>query len=127
MSLLAFAAAGCGDDLTDLEIGPSGTVTETFEGTLNPGGGTTHVFVVTSKGTISATLTAVGDDNTRVVGLALGNYANNACQLAAANDVSFVNLPLVASVSAAGTICARVYDAQAVPDPTTYTLSIVHP
>ncbi|HSP89904.1 MAG TPA: hypothetical protein VLN08_03310 [Vicinamibacterales bacterium] len=127
LSLLALAAAGCGDDLTDRELGPSGTVTETFAGTLNPGGGTTHVFVVTSQGTISATLTAVGDDNTRVVGLALGNYSNNACQLAAANDVAYVSLPLVASVSAAGTICARVYDSQAVPDATSYTLSVVHP
>ena len=93
LSLLALAAAGCGSDLTSNELGPSGTVTETFAGTLNPGGGTTHVFVVSSKGTITATLTAVGDDNTRVVGLALGNYSNNACQLAAANDVAYVSLP----------------------------------
>ena len=65
--------------------------------------------------------------STVFVGLALGNYSNNSCQLAAANDVAFVNLPLVASVSAAGTICARVYDSQAVPDSTAYTLSVVHP
>ena len=30
MPLLALAAAGCGGDLTDLETGPSFTVTETF-------------------------------------------------------------------------------------------------
>jgi hypothetical protein len=128
LSLLAFAAAGCNDDLTDLEIGgPSGTVTETFAGTLTPAGGSTHVFVVSGKGTITARLTAVGDDNTRVVGLALGNWNNNACQLAAANDNSFVDSPLAATVSAAGSICARVYDSKGVPDATSYVLEVIHP
>ena len=127
LSVTAFAAAGCGDDLTDLEIGPSGTVTETFSSTLNPGGGTTHVFVVSGKGAISARLTAVGDDNTRVVGLALGNWNNNACQLAVANDNAYVDLALAATVSAAGNICTRVYDSKGVPDATSYTLEVIHP
>jgi hypothetical protein len=127
LSLLALAAAGCGDDLTDLETGPSGTVTETFAGTVNPAGGSTHVFVVSGKGTITARLTAVGDDNARVVGLALGNWNNNACQLAAANDNSFVDSPLAATVSAAGSICARVYDSKGLPDATSYTLEVIHP
>jgi hypothetical protein len=125
--MLALAAAGCGSSLTSSESGPSVTVTETFESTLNPGGGTTHVFVVSAKGTITAQLTAIGDDNTRTVGLALGNWTNNACQLAAANDNAFVSSPLAASVSAAGNICARVYDSKGVPDATTYTLQVVHP
>ena len=127
MSLLALSAAGCGDDLTDLEIGPSGTVTESFSSTLNPGGGTTHVFVVSGKGAIAATLTAVGDDNTRIVGLALGNWTNNACQLSVANDNAVVSVTLGATVSAAGNICARVYDTKGVPDATAYTLEVIHP
>jgi hypothetical protein len=127
LSLVALAAAGCGSDLTDLETGPSGTVTETFAGTLNPAGGTTHVFVVSGRGPISATLTAVGDDNTRVVGLALGNWNNNACQLSVANDNAYISFPLTATVSAAGSLCARVYDTKGVPDPTTYSLQVIHP
>lgn len=127
LSTLAFVAAGCGNDLTNLETSPSGTVTETFTGTLNPNGGSTHVFVVSGKGTIAAKLTAVGDDNTRIVGLALGNWTNNACQLAAANDNSYVDLTLAATVSAAGNICARIYDSKGVPDATSYTVEIVHP
>jgi hypothetical protein len=125
--MAAVGAAGCGGDLTSLESSPSGTVTESFASTLNPGGGTTHVFVVSGKGTISAQLTAVGDDNTRVVGLALGNWNNNACQLAVANDNAVVSLPLAATVSAAGSLCARVYDSKGVPDATSYTLEVVHP
>ena len=127
LSLLALASAGCNDDTTDFETGPSISVTETFTGTINPGGGSTHVFVVSGRGTITARLTAVGDDNTRIVGIALGNWTSNACQLAAANDNSFVDAPLAASVSAAGSICARVYDSKGVPDATTYTLEVLHP
>ena len=127
LSLVAFATAGCGDDLLDLESGPSITVTETFSSTLNPGGGTTHVFVVSGKGAIQATLTTVGDDNSRIVGLALGNWNNNACQLAVANDNAVASFPLVATVSAAGNICARVYDSKGVPDATAYTLEVIHP
>jgi len=124
---LAAMGAGCGDDLTDFETAPSITVTETFASTLNPGGGTTHVFVVSGKGTIQATLTALGDDNTRIVGLALGNWNNNACQLSVANDNAFVSQALVATVSAAGNICVRIYDSKGVPDATSYTLEVVHP
>jgi hypothetical protein len=123
----ALAAAGCGNDLTSLETSPSGTVTETFSSTLNPGGGTTHVFVVSGKGAIQATLTAIGDDNTRIVGLALGNWTGVACNLAAANDNAVVSLPLSATVSSAGNICARIYDSKGVPDVTTYTLEVIHP
>jgi hypothetical protein len=127
LTLTALAAAGCGDSLTSLETSPSQTVTETFAGTLNPGGGTTHVFVTSGKGTIQATLTAVGDDNTRIVGLALGNWTGIACNLAAANDNAVASLPLTATVSAAGNICVRVYDTKGVPDATAYTLEVVHP
>ena len=127
ITLVALAAAGCGDDLTDLETGPSVTVTETFSSILNPGGGTTHVFLVSGKGVIQATLTAVGEDNTRIVGLALGNWTGVACNLAAANDNAVVSLPLNATVSAAGNICVRIYDTKGVPDATAYTLEVIHP
>ena len=127
ISLTALAASGCGDSLTDTETGPSGTVTESFTGTLTPSGGSTHVFVVSGKGPIQATLTAVGDDNTRIVGLALGNWNNSACQLAVANDNAYASFPLTATVSAAGSICARVYDSKGVPDATAYTLEVIHP
>jgi hypothetical protein len=125
--MVALSAAGCGSNDVFSETGPTGTVTETFSSTLNPGGGTTHVFVVSGKGSIAATLTAVGDDNTRVVGLALGNWNNNACQLSVANDNAIISLPLTATVSAAGSLCARVYDTKGVPDVTAYSLEVIHP
>jgi hypothetical protein len=128
ISLVALAAAGCGDDLTDLEVsGPSITVTETFSGTLNPSGGSTHAFVVTGKGPVTATLTAVGADNALVVGLALGNWTGIACSLAVANDNAIANLPLGSTVSAAGQLCVRVYDTKGLSEAAEYTVQVIHP
>lgn len=122
----AFGAAGCGSPDYGIS-GPSGNYTESFVGTVQPGGGTTHTFTTVGKGTITATLTAVGDDNTRIVGLSLGNWTGSACNIAVANDTAFKSFPLVATVSAGGQICARVYDSKGLPDATTYSLEVTHP
>jgi hypothetical protein len=124
---LAVATAGCGDSLTDQEFNPSQIVTETFGDTLTPGGGKTHVFVTLSAGTVTAVLTAVGDDNTRIIGVSLGNWSGTACNIAVANDNAITEVPIVAAVSAGGNLCARVYDSQGVPDATVYTLVVTHP
>jgi len=127
ITAVALAAAGCGNDLTDLETGPSQTVVETFSGTLNPNGGATHAFVVSGKGPVTATLTSVGSDNTMIVGLALGNWTGVACNLAAANDNAIATIPLGATVSAAGQLCVRVYDTKGLAEAIDYTLQVVHP
>jgi hypothetical protein len=127
MGALAMATAGCGESLTSQEFEPSQTVTETFTGTLTPGGGQTHLFTTLGKGVIAATITAIGDDNTRILGLSLGNWQNNACQISAANDSAIANFTMAASVTSAGNLCARVYDSRGIPDNTDYTLQVVHP
>jgi hypothetical protein len=110
-----------------MEVGPSGTVTETFAGTLNPSGGSTHAFVVSGKGPVTATLTTVGPDNGLVVGLALGNWTGIACNLAVANDNAIANLPLASTVSAAGQLCVRVYDTKGLAEAAEYTVQVIHP
>ena len=127
ISVVVLGTGACGNDLTSLESTPSQTVTETFTGTLNPNGGTTHPFIATGRGTVLATLTAVGDDNTRIVGLALGNWTGTACNLAAANDNAIATMPLTATVSAAGQLCARVYDTKGLTEATDYPLQVIHP
>jgi len=127
VSVFALIAAACGNDLTSLETTPSQTVTESFTGTLNPNGGTTHAFIVTGKGAVQATLTAVGTDNTLVVGLSLGNWTGTACSLSVANDNAIATIPLTATVSAAGQLCARVYDSKGLTEAAEYTLQVIHP
>jgi len=127
VSVAALTAVACGNDLTSLESTPSQIVTESFDGTLNPNGGTTHPFLATGRGAVQATLTAVGADNTAVVGLSLGNWTGVSCLISVANDNAIATLPLTATVSAAGQLCARVYDTKGLTEPTSYTLQVIHP
>jgi hypothetical protein len=123
--MLTTLTAGCGNVKT--ETSSTTEYEEEFAGTVNPGAGEMHVFTVSQKGTITAHFSAIGDDGTRILGLAIGNYSGNACQIAVANDASAQDVYLAATVSASGTLCARAYDSQAVPDATTYTLTVKHP
>jgi hypothetical protein len=127
ISVVALGTGACGNDLTNLESTPSQIVTESFTGTLNPNGGTTHPFIASGRGAVQATLTAVGEDNTAVVGLSLGNWTGSSCLIAAANDYAIATIPLTATVSAAGQLCARVYDTQGLTAATSYTLQVIHP
>ena len=127
MSVVVLGTVACGNDLTSLESTPSQIVTESFTGTLNPNGGTTHPFLATGRGAVQATLTAIGEDNTAVVGLSLGNWTGIACNVSAANDNAIATMPLTATVSAAGQLCARVYDTKGLTEATSYTLQVIHP
>jgi hypothetical protein len=125
--VVALGTGACGNDLTSLESTPSQIITESFTGTLNPNGGTTHPFIATGKGAVQATLTAIGADNTAVVGLSLGNWTGASCLISAANDNAIATMPLTATVSAAGQLCARVYDTKGLTAATDYTLQVIHP
>ena len=127
ISVVVLGTVACGNDLTSLESTPSQIITESFTGTLNPNGGTTHPFLATGRGAVQATLTAIGEDNTAVVGLSLGNWTGIACNVSAANDNAIATMPLTATVSAAGQLCARVYDTKGLTAATSYTLQVIHP
>src|SRR6185503_6752414 len=94
--LLAPLAAGCGDNnSTNTPTGPGPVqVSQTFTseddpstavppvtGPLNPNGGRTHAFTVQQAGTVTATLTALGPDDTVIVGLSLGTWNGQVCQV----------------------------------------------
>ena len=43
------------------------------------------------------------------------------------NDSAALNAIVTANVTAATSLCARVYDAGKLTDPLTYTITVVHP
>src|SRR5665647_761130 len=84
----SLALAGCGNGAATtatLPIAPStttttttaATVTQTFTGNLNVNGAATLPFTA-QPGTVTATLTALGDP-TLTVGLALGDWTGSSC------------------------------------------------
>lgn len=118
---------GCGDDsTTDIPTGPTPVaVTETFSGTLNPNGGLTHPFAVQQTGSVSATLSTVSPEGT-TIGLSLGTWNGQTCQIILANDNAVQGNSVVGSATSTGTFCARVYDVGKLAGLTDYEISVTH-
>jgi len=104
------------------------TVTETFAGTLTPNGAQTFSFSVQTAGTALATLATLSPDSSTLVGLALGTWNGSACQLVIANDAATQGTTLIGTVSGAGTLCVRVYDAKGtLTSNEDFTVTVDHP
>jgi hypothetical protein len=104
------------------------TVTETFSGSLTTNGAASYAFIVAAAGIVTVTVTTVDPAASPTFGLALGTWNGQGCQIVIANDAALVNTTVTGTVSAATSLCARVYDASGtVTDPLSYTISVVHP
>jgi hypothetical protein len=130
-SALILAAAllltGCGDDSTsNTPTGPTPVaVTETFDGTLNPNGGITHPFAVQQTGSVTATLSLVAPEGT-VIGLSLGTWNGQSCQIILANDNAVQGNSVVGTATSTGSFCARVYDVGKLTGFADYEISVTH-
>ena len=129
--VLTAALAGCSEDAPTAPSAPTPVVvTESFFDTLNPNGGRTHQFVAERAGTVQAKLLSLAPDNTITIGLSLGTWNGNACQIIIANDNASLASPAAAQVtgSATGTgaFCVRVYDVGKLTQNTEYSISVDH-
>jgi hypothetical protein len=130
--VVASAASACGDVKDLYNFSPTPVVyTESFTGTLDPGGSAFHPFAVSVSGTVTITLMAVGPDAALSLGLDIGTWDGTACNpifgtgsQSAVQGYSFAGSAIVAN------FCARIYDgANAIPAETqaTYTIKVDHP
>lgn len=126
VACVSLSSSGC-DSPEELTFAPTEPTTETFTGTLTPNGATTLLFTALGSGSISAVYTALGADNTPVVGLAMGTWNGSACTLVMANDNAIVGIPISATLSAAASLCVRVYDSRGLTETVAYTVSVTHP
>ncbi len=129
-------AAGCNKDnnvttpTTTTTTTTTATTTETFSGTLNRNGGVTYPFTAGAGGTITLTLTSVGPDATQAIGMSLGTWTGTACQMVIPSDAATQGTVVTGTVTAAASLCARVYDAAgSIPaaQPVSFTVTIAHP
>jgi hypothetical protein len=132
--LVALAAlAGSCDSNTPVVTAPSiVTITETYSGTIIPASAGTFSFTTLSGGAITATLTAVGPDNTKTVGFSLGTFvtAANTCTVILDNSQAAQAFAFNAQASSIGVYCVRIYDnGNAATDkiPYTFTITVTHP
>jgi hypothetical protein len=120
--------AGCGDN-DELPTAPTPPVpiNTSFEGTLTPNGAQTHVFQVTRAGQVTARLSALAPSEDIVIGLSLGSFTLNACQVLLANDAAQLNSTLIGNATTAGSFCLRLYDAGGtLTGPVDYTVELSH-
>jgi len=131
LSLLTVMAA-CGSAATAVISPTPTTSTEVFPSdstaTLTPNGAATYPFTALAGGTVTATLTTLVADSGVTVGMSLGTWNGSACQSTTiANDKAVQGTVITGTVTAAGSLCARVYDASGLAAPVDYQITVVHP
>jgi hypothetical protein len=112
---------------------PSKNVTETFTGTLQPGGtGLAKAFNVTSTGEYTVKLTALAPvSNTPVIGIDVyvdpsnGNCQN--LQVYQRNTFATLNVQALAGQIFANHYCVLAYDVGALTAAANYTITVSHP
>jgi lipid-binding SYLF domain-containing protein len=103
------------------------TVTDSFSGTLTPNSGRTHTFITARSGSVTATLVSLGPDSGLTVGLSLGTWNGNACQIVLRKDNAVQTSSIVGAASAAGNLCVSIYDVGNLTDAVDYQIDVVHP
>jgi len=125
---LAVSTVACGSGTTTAPTPTTPvTVTDTFAGTLTSNGAASYAFTTAASGTVTATIATLSPDTTLVVGVALGTWNGNACQIVLSKDSATQFSFIVGQASQANTYCVRIYDVGNVTDPTTYELQVNHP
>jgi hypothetical protein len=125
--------AGCNkNDNTSTTPTPTTTtatpITEpAFTGTLKMNGAATYPFTATTGGTVTATLTTLAPDASIGIGLSIGTWNGAACQIVIANDNATQTVAISGTVTAASSLCVRVYDVGRLTAPADFTVTIVHP
>lgn len=126
---LAMPALGCSGEIDNIPTTPDPVIsTETFTGTLNINGGQTHQFFTLATGSVTATLTSLGDEPPAKVGFSMGTMAGATCSVVLRNDAAVVTSVLVGTVTTLqGALCVSVYDVGGLSKPVDYTFTVSHP
>ena len=126
---MAAVAVGCSGEIDNIPTTPDPViVTETFSGTLTVNGAVTHNVFTGATGTVSATLTSLGDNPPEKVGFSMGTLAGATCAVVLHNDAAVVTSNIVGTLtSLAGSICVRIHDVGALTAPVSYTFTVTHP
>lgn len=130
-SLAVFALAGLlaayGGSGTTTPTGTPTSVTDTFSGTLAPGGSISFPFTITTSGTITATLTTLTPQTTITVGFGLGQPSSGTCALmsGAYSETSKVGQVLSGTIGT-GSYCVVIYDIGNVQGSDDFVITVAH-
>ncbi len=136
LGLAILAMQACSDNtLSQLAAASTTTAapqTDTFTGTLSQNGAFTHIFTITTLAAVTVSITSLAPSSTQLVGLSLGVWNGTSCSTSpatggSATDVATAGSSITLNATAAGNLCARLYDVGYVTTPVLYTMQIIHP
>jgi len=136
VALLAAATTACSDNTLSQLASASNPApnpqTEVFTGTLSTNGAFQHIFTTTTLGAVTVSITSLAPTSSQIVGLSLGVWTGSQCSTSpqtggAANDTATTGSSITLNATAAGNLCARLYDVGFVTTPVLYTMTITHP
>ena len=125
---LAIFTGACSGDISKIPTTPDPvTVTETFTGTVNINGASTHTFFTTATGGVTATLTSLGENPPELVGLSMGTFSGSTCSVVLANDKAVVTSIVAGTVTTlGGSLCVRIYDVGSLIGSVPYEIRVEH-
>jgi hypothetical protein len=133
---LAAAAAGCNSSNNTLTAPTAPDLltvdfTDAINGPLTPNGAQTFQFSTLTAGQVSLELIDLEPDGPggSFVGLSLGVMdSSNNCQAVVHKDNAQLSQTLLATATAAGSLCARIFDATGtLARPQTFHIQVQHP
>ena len=131
---LALVAGACSSVYDDFPTTPDPVmVTETFTGTININGAASHPFFTSATGTVTATLSSLGETPPAAIGLSLGTYSGTTCSINNATSGLFNDRAVVSSVvqgtvsTLGGALCVRIYDVGSLTESVPYEIKVQHP
>ena len=134
LSLTAVLAAGFGacakSDDTLITTPTIVNKTDNFSGSIAQLGVAVHPFAMTTAGSLTIGLTAVGPLSTLALGVGIGTWDGTNCSAnATQNDSSKSGVLALSGSAGAGNYCVRVYDSGNIVEgaTATYTVQVVHP
>jgi LysM repeat protein len=121
-------SAACDDDSITTPTTPTAPteLVEEFTGTLTVNGAATHPYVVQRVGVTSATINTLEPNAEAVVGIALGTWNGQSCQIIIANDAATTNSAATGQATSIGNFCARISDVGRLTAPTDYKITVRH-
>ena len=136
VGVVALSTSACSDNTLSQLASASQTTpqtfTDTYTGTLSQNGAFTHIFTIQTLGSVTVSIISLAPNSTQIVGLSLGVWNGTACSTSpqtggSAVDAATTGSSITLNATAAGNLCARLYDVGFITQPVIYTMQITHP
>jgi hypothetical protein len=100
---------------------------ESFTALLTTNGADVFPFPEIAAGTVTATLTTIAPDAGLTLSIDLGTWNGSTCAIVVTTNPATEGATVIATANAAGTLCARVSDANGViVNPESITVTVSH-